>query len=306
LKKSSEVYSAMILNSNLFIPPYRVRLIFLIASIIFLGPVYTMADAGKEHLRIHVIDVGYGDAIVLELPGDRTMMIDAGDKENASKVVDYLQNLNVHTIDRAVITHPHLNHFEGFFEVLKSVAIDHVYVNGDENAEVGYERLLEGVRKNNISIEVLRRGNRIDDLHPTMQVEVLHPQGLSGSPNDNSLVLWLTHHNVSILLMADVQATVQEALIDLYPKISTADIVKLPHHGGPLSEALLRAFSNTIFVISTGPNRWGWPREDELAKLNGQILRTDVHGSVIIESDGMSVSVTTEDQEKGKSYVDGK
>ena len=48
-----------------------------------------------------------------------------------------------------------------------------------------------------------------------------------------------------------------------------------------------------IFIISTGPNKWDIPRDNELQSLDGKLYRTDVHGTIILESDGLSVSVKT-------------
>jgi len=318
--KLSEVFSRKILNFKQLFPPPRDHFFILITLTFFLGYFCSRSDAKDEHLRMHFIDVGYGDAILIELPEDRHIMVDAGEKKFAAIVVDYLRSMNVESLHAAVISHPHINHFEGFFDILESISIERLYINGDGNSEVGYESLLENFRKKNIPIEILRRGDTLADLPREVRLEVWHPQELSSTPNGNSTVLWLKHNDVSFLLMADIDSNAQNELIDLYPSMQTADVIKVPHHGGPLSDILLRAFTDKIFepsgsisdrrahegsnirknnttprifVISTGPNRWGLPRDIDLESLNGAIYRTDVHGTIVLESDGSSVSVKT-------------
>jgi len=290
--KLSEVYSRKILNSKPLSPPCRVHFFILITLIFFCGHPCSISDA-QERLRFHFIDVGYGDALLLEFPGAHYVMIDAGTKAFAPRLVNYLQSLNIHSIHTAVITHPHTNHFEGFFEILKSIKIDRLYINGDENSEEGYESLLAVFESKNIPIAILRRGNIIDGLTGTTQLEVWHPKQLSGTPNGNSIVLRLKHNDVSALFMADIDLNPQNELFDLYPSMQTADIIKVPHHGGPLSKILFQALTNKVFVVSTGPNQWGWAHDNELQSLNGEVYRTDVHGTIVLESNGSSVSVKT-------------
>ena len=77
----------------------------------------------------------------------------------------------------------------------------------------------------------------------------------------------------------------------MYEDIKTVDCIKMPHHGGPLSDDFLQTFIDKIFVISTGSNGWGWPREEDLKKLKGEVYRTDDHGTVVLESDGHMIKM---------------
>jgi competence protein ComEC len=235
-----------------------------------------------QNLRVHFIDVGYGDAIFIQFPDETTMLVDAG-----GDPVNYLASLNIERIDTAIITHPHTNHFEGFVNILKNMSVHRVFINGDPNSEEGYEELLAEFERKKIPVRTLRRGDNIDQLPDEVELEILHPQDLTGSTNGNSIVMWLKYKNASLLLTGDIDLAVQEELIALYPEINLAGVVKVPHHGGPINEAFAAQVSaDSLCVISTGPNRWQIPSKEDVQKLKGTVLRTDEQGTIVVETQG--------------------
>lgn len=267
------------------------------------------ARADIRPLRAHFIDVGYADAILLEfppptgrgLPADATtMLVDAGDASHSSsrreptgRLMFYLKANQIREIDTVIITHPHQNHFGGLRKIAGRIPIGRVFHNGDPNAEEGYATLLMYLGRKHIPVEVLRYGQEIRYLTDSVTVEVLNPPDLNDSPNNNALALWIKHGRVSLLLLADIGPSRQDVLLQAFPDIRQADCVQVPHHGGPLSDAFIEAFQGKTFIVSTGPNRWGLPHEDQLKKLNGTVYRTDRHGTIIVESDGIALKVVS-------------
>jgi len=175
------------LGLNRFTLPQFVLSLFLTVVIFVIGHIGSDGYTQEDRLRLHFIDVGYGDAIFIQFPDSSTLMIDAGEKPYASQIVNYLQALNITKIDQAVITHPHKNHFEGFFDILKLIPIEQLFINGDHNAEEGYEMLLEAFRNKQIPIKELSRGMMIGDLPESVEIEVLHPDNLTSTANGNSI-----------------------------------------------------------------------------------------------------------------------
>ena len=112
MKRSNEAFNRKILKYKRRILPQPALSLFLTIVFLFSG---SDGATQENRLRIHFIDVGYGDAIFIQLPDSHTMLIDAGEKPNTRRLLDYLQSLNIHNIDQAVITHPNKNHFEEFF-----------------------------------------------------------------------------------------------------------------------------------------------------------------------------------------------
>ena len=270
-----------------------------------LATVPTQADV--RPLRAHFIDVGYADAILFEFPDATTMLIDAGDAQDSSsrshrspegeeptgRLISYLKSHQIQKIDTVVITHPHRNHFGGLRKVAGRIPVARLFHNGDPNEEKGYAALLDYLKRKQVSIAVLRRGQTLEHLPDSVTVEVLNPPDLNDSPNDNALALWIKHGKVSLLLLADIGPARQDALLAAFPDIRQADCVQVPHHGGPLSDAFIEAFQGKTFIISTGPNRWGLPHEDQLRKLNGTVYRTDRDGTLVVESDGNALKVVS-------------
>ena len=291
LKSSSAAFSRRTLNFKRPIPLQNF-LFTLSLTVFFLlwsnHPHDSLCAQGM--LRVHFMDVGYGDAILIQFPGSGTMLVDAGEASYADTVIEYLGNLGLEDIDTAVITHPHTNHFGGFGKIAGRYPIGRVFINGDEWAEEGYSAILDQLKAARIPVKTLTRGQHIDNLSEGVRVIVLHPEGLAGGPNDNSLVLSLKYGDTAILLMGDVEVEAQRELFAAFPDIVLADAVKLPHHGGPLSDGIFEAMQAKVVIISTGENKWGWPREDDLKKIRGVIYRTDRDGTVILESDGTTVS----------------
>jgi len=171
--------------------------------------------------------------------------------------------------------------------------VDENATEGDENAEDGYQELLEEFRKKDIAIETLRRGDKLDGLSPEITIEILHPESLSGTPNGDSLVLRIAYGETSVLLMADIGPEEQKEVIGLYGDVARTDAVQVPHHGGSINDDFIKAFTDKIFIISSGPSRWGWPREEDARRLSGDIYRTDRHGTIILESNGLALTVKT-------------
>lgn len=240
-------------------------------------------------LRIHFISVGYGDAIFLECPQGSGILIDSGDTENGVTVSAYLKNLNVSQIDAVIITHPHENHFGGLKALLKTMAIKEVYTNGDSRGEEGWQELFKELDKKKIPVKVIKRGDSLNFSPDNLNWQVLHPRDLSSSVNGNSIVNWIQFREVGILLTADIGHLEQKEILDFFPELKRAHVVQWPHHGGDLAEGFIQSFQDKIFVISTGANKWGIPRKDNIGRLKGAILRTDKLGPIILETDGITI-----------------
>ena len=261
--------------------------------LVFLFWAVTAPARGESVLRAHFIDVGYADAILLEFPDDTTMLIDAGDRQHSSDLLSYLEANQVQRIDIAVITHPHANHFGGLRKIAARIPIVRVFHNDDPNPDKGYLKLLAYLKKENISVNVLRRGQKIEQPSGAVIVAVLNPKDWGGDLNDNSIALWVRHGKVSLLLLADIGPKRQDELLAEFSDLRKASLIQVPHHGGALSETFIAAFQKKTFVVSTGANRWGLPREDQLQKLNGTVYRTDKNGTIVVESDGNILKVVS-------------
>lgn len=277
---------------RLFKSLYPCRIVFAFLIVIL----FSHKSFGEpETLRVHFMDVGYGDAILIELPDQSSLMIDAGEAQYSSQIIAYLKERGIKEIDATILTHPHDNHFGGLADIIDRFPIHRFYFNDDDQrAEEGYSEVIEKLKRRAVPMTVVRRGDEILVGTKDVRIQILHPADLSGSTNQNSVVTWLTFGETSFLFTADIKKSQQKEIMALFPEIQSADCVQVPHHGGKISRKFAEFLGNKIFVISTGENEYEKPYEQELEKLEGEIFRTDQHGAIVLESDGSTVRLLRE------------
>ncbi|MBI2883746.1 MAG: DNA internalization-related competence protein ComEC/Rec2 [Candidatus Methylomirabilis oxyfera] len=263
-------------------------------------------------LRMTVLDVGQGDAIVLELPGKRTILIDGGglfdDRFDIGEqvVVPFLLSRWVGHLDAVVLSHPHPDHLNGLQAVLRHIPIGQVWVGGQRTAMPTYLWLEEVLRDKRIPHKILHDGYRTSEFAP-VQIAVLHPSNamLYGSArghfsdvNSNSLVLSVRYGQVTLLLPGDIEQEAEERLLEQGADLQ-AQVLKVPHHGGRTSSSkpFLARVHPRVAVVSAGyRNRFRHPHQETLDRYraNGiHLYRTDLDGAVTVSSDGNTVEVST-------------
>lgn len=237
-------------------------------------------------LEITFLNAGYADAAVIRSPEGRTVLLDSGDVEKPALVADFLREKGIKELDLVIISHPHKNHFGALFQVLDEVKVREIVWNGDTHQEEPFQNLLNKIQKQKILLRTVRAGDCLD-ISPALHFKVFHPADeMTVNINNNALVLKMIYGKASVLFMTDVGVGVQERLIKKSGKKLSSTIVQIPHHGGPLSEKFIKFFKPDFFVLSTGPNEWGLPREEQIAKLKAPVLRTDRDGNLVFQSDG--------------------
>ncbi|MCK4881525.1 MAG: MBL fold metallo-hydrolase [Candidatus Omnitrophica bacterium] len=247
-------------------------------------------------MTIHFVDVGYGDAIFIELPDGENVLIDAGQSEHAGCLIKYLDARNIESLETVILTHPHEDHFGGLASLIEKRSVGTFYINGDaERAQEGYDDLIRTIEGRRVSTTVLEEGDELVLGGKEVRFLVLHPSALDGTANENALVFLIVFKEISILLTSDIQAAQQDELLRCYPQIQSANVIQVPHHGGIITDQFAEAFGNDpVFIVSTGANEYGKPLVEQLDKLKGKVYRTDLHGSVVLQSDGHQIEVINE------------
>ena len=244
-----------------------------------------------DSLTVTFLDVGQGDAAVVQTPEGATVLIDAGPDDHA--VATRLASMGVRRIDIAVATHAHADHVEGLPAVFARYPVGLVLEPGCEHESPSYDRLLQAVEDEELRVLHPRGGQRF--AVGEMIVEILGPDECSHTgPNDDSVVLRLRYQDATVLFPGDAERPAQEDLLDDGDPVGAA-VLKVPHHGGDTS--LVEFFDRveaTIAVVSVGPNDYGHPVPELLKTLVGtgaRVLRTDLMGDVAIEFDSGRVLV---------------
>ncbi len=256
----------------------------------------------EEKLIVHFIDVGQGDAILIQnKKNNKNMLIDGGDRYNrvAEKLTSYLEEQEIDTIHAVVSTHPHADHIGGLTSVIKNFAVERIYDSGRVHTTQTYENYLILINEKDIPFYTPRRGDEIK--LGDLIFEVLHPEGNveDYSLNNASIVLRLDYKQVSFLFTGDVE---YEAEIEILAtdKELQSQILKVGHHGSRTStnEEFLKEIIPEIAVIQAGEdNRYGHPHTEVLDLLDEygvEIFSNNVHGDVVIKTDGITYQVETD------------
>jgi len=250
----------------------------------------SVLEAPSRTLTVSVIDVGQGDAILLQLPGGTSMLVDAGPRtptfDAGQRVVaPLLRRLGVDRITYLVLTHAHADHAGGLDGVLRSVPVDTILSSSwvDPGGRAVPSRRLAA-------------GTCIKPT-PDSRIYVLWPgevePALTGA-NNRSVVLKLVFGEFTMLLTGDAEAAVERRMVEQYGAFMRSGVMKVAHHGScsGSSADFLRAVRPQLAVISVGSlNRFGHPSATVISRfgqMSCPVARTDEEGCVVLRTDGRS------------------
>jgi competence protein ComEC len=268
---------------------------------------WTWERTAPGRLRIAFLDVGQGDAAVVELPDGRVLVVDAGgfpasEFDPGRAVVEpYLRSRKIARLDALVMSHAHPDHAGGLPRLIERFRPREFWWAGTGGEGPAWRAVAEALAGAHVPIRALRRGDA--PLPPAGSVTVLHPPYAwsAASLNDSSLVLALRAEGVGVLLTGDVERRAEERLVSGGAGLPLeSDVVKVPHHGSRTSSApgWLAVARPRLAVVSVGAgNAYGLPAAEVLARyrtLGACVLRTDRCGTVVVEARHGALSIETQ------------
>ncbi len=261
-----------------------------------LGGADTSAAPNSESkLIVHFLDVGQGDSIFIELPNGKTMLVDAGENYHGQGIIDYVQTIGYQKLDYVVATHPHEDHIGSMPYIVRYFEIGSIYMPDVTANTATFESLLKAIKAKGLRVKNGRTGVHIIK-DGELTADIIAPDKPDESNlNNSSIVLLLTFGNVSYLLTGDAETKELNAIrADMH-----ATVLKAGHHGSKTSttQTLLKKISPSVTVISCGKNNdYGHPHAEVLKMLksvNSSVYRTDRDQTVIVATDGSSLTVST-------------
>jgi competence protein ComEC len=296
--------------------PARLSLAAAMVLLVATSSVWRLALADSpDTLRLTMLDIGQGDALVLQAPGGYTMLIDAGPAAppepkrglagydtGASVVVPFLKQQGIRKLDYVELTHPHQDHAGGMAAVMRAFPVSHFLDTQLAYEANGYTNVLQVVQAKQIPVHRPVVGERIT-LGPAVTLDVLNPpveqiHGSQSDENNNSIVFLLQYHNIRMLLAGEMEAFVEERLL-AEGALLKADLLKVAHHGSATSSIqpfLERVHPRWALIPVGAGNPFGHPNKGTLERLRGQgaaIYRSDQVGAVTVTTNGTTLTIDT-------------
>jgi competence protein ComEC len=272
-------------------------------------------------LRVTYLDVGQGASALVEFPGGECMLIDGGgfsDNEmfdvGEKIVAPFLWSKKIGHVDRVVLSHPESDHLNGLLYILEHFTVNELWTNGIETDTKGFRRMMELAEVNHTKVK-----NR-KDLQDKCQIggvdlRVFWPlkndettAALSAKQSNNmSIVLKMTFGRQSFLFPGDILEKAEADMINTLT--DTRDlkcrVLLVPHHGSKSSSSdlFIQTVAPEYSVVSAGYKNWfKFPHPivlERLAAQGSKVFRTDVHGAVVMTTEGDDLHIETSVNDDG-------
>jgi competence protein ComEC len=247
-------------------------------------------------LEVHFIDVGQGDSILIKAP-KKNILIDGGDRGNAA--LNYIRNQDIRSLDYIISTHPHADHIGGLLNIIESIPVGEVIDPAVAHTTQTFEDYLTLIDQHGIWFTEGRAGMNWD-VGGGATMSILHPTSPSQSDlNNASIVVRLTYGEISFLFTGDAESAAEYQILNRGYELNST-ILKVGHHGSKTSttQTFLAAVKPEVAIIMCSKtNSYGHPHEETLNRLraaNVDIYRTDLHGNIVVVTDGQTYSINKE------------
>jgi len=251
-----------------------------------------------DKLHVSFLDVGQGDAILIQMPNGQNILIDGGpDPQKINLELSKKLPFWDRTIDLVVCTQPQADHVTGLVDVLQRYKVKQVLESGVSYNSSIYQIWRNLVEEKQIKRNTAQAGQEID-LGNGIKMEVLNPpeslwQGTSDDVDNNGVVLRLSWGKFSFLFTADIGEEVEFELIGQRANLKST-VLKVAHHGSKTSTTsqFIAAVDPEVAVISVGAdNTFGHPSPEVVERLinrlgENNVYRTDEDGTIEFITDG--------------------
>jgi competence protein ComEC len=250
----------------------------------------------KGNLKVHYINVGQAESILIE-QGSSSMLIDAGNNEDANTVKNYIAEQVITKLNYIVGTHAHEDHIGGLDYVINSFKVGKIYMPQATSNTKTFEDVVSAIKSKGMKATVPKvlETFKVGDATAT----ILAPSGTEYKDlNNTSIVIKLTFGNNSFMFTGDAEDISENEMLSKGLDIS-ADVLKIGHHGSnsSTSQEFLDKVNPKYAVISVGiGNSYGHPHKTTMEKLkekNIEVYRTDENGTIIATSDGENITFNT-------------
>ena len=263
------------------------------------------SDPEKKGLVVHFIDVDQGDSSLIICDGE-AMLIDGGSSDKSELIYAYLKKYEITHLKYIVATHPDDDYIGGLSAALIFATVERAFCSVDEYDSKPFSSFQKYLNKQKVELEIPEAGTEL--ALGCAKLTVLAPIKELESTNNNSIVIRLEYGKTSFLFTGDAEFDEEDTIL-FSDRIVESTVLKVGHHGSEYSTSkdFLDAISPSIAIISCGKdNTYGFPKQtvlDLLKERNVDLYRTDMHGDILVYSNGEKITVSMEKEPDGDVFL---
>lgn len=247
---------------------------------------------------VAVLNTGKSDCIVITA-GDKTMMIDTAEDDDADDILEYLASRGIKHLDYLIITHMDKDHVGGADTLINKLEISHILQPAQQEESDDYYEYVQAMNTKGITPQVLTQNSTFELGGCNFTVYAPHEENYK-SDNDYSLVTLAQYGNKRFLFAGDAEQKRVSELLD--ENIGQCDFLKYPYHGdyNSKSKKFLKMVQPAYTVITTDDTR---PTEDNtfsrLETVESEVYVTD-EGTVELTCDGETITIRQNESAAGQ------
>lgn len=255
----------------------------LVICILICFNIVNETKTAENPVKVHFLDVKQGECTLIE-GHNENILIDTASKLEGKKIIEYLKNKNIKTLDIIIITHFHEDNYGGLEDVIKEIKVKRVvlpsiYLDGNKR-----EQVTEILNKSNTSYDFINRGWLYN--HECISLEVILPWKKSNTnENNNSLVLKGTIDEIKYLFMSDCEKQ-EEVDLKKVKELRNVHVLKVGNHGlssSTTSKLITQTIPLVAVIISNGEDSPNNKVENRIKSYGSQVFRTDKNGDIIVQ-----------------------
>jgi len=282
---------------------YTIIFLFIFTFFIVKETYYSAPD---NLLKVHFLNVGQGDSILVQTPSHKNILIDTGkDAVTLSKLGEKLRSnfspINIFfdqsNFEIIILTHDDMDHIGALPLVLKKYKSKILFTSLASSTNISWKESVNIAEEKNIQIKNIDSAGEID-LGDNVKIKILFPiKNMNGIDDGNSasIVTQIIYGKSKFLLTGDLGHAGEFFLKNIYGEKLRSDILKLGHHGSDTSShpEFLNVVKPEIAIISAGKNNsFGHPHRtvlDLLDKFKIKYLETSKENTITFISDGINI-----------------
>lgn len=252
--------------------------------------------SGVETFTVSFLDVGQGDAILIETPDGIDVLVDGGRNDAVLQELTAVLGAFDRTIDMVVATHPDADHIGGLSGVLDRYQVATVLMTENESDSASFESFLSRVESEDATL-IYARAGQMFQLGASTTLRVLFPttDASDMESNASSIVVKISYGATDVLLTGDAPERIEDYLVGADADILRSEILKAGHHGSRTSsgDSFIGAVQPAYTVISAGKdNQYGHPHQEVIERIHsyGSTLYSTQRGRITFTSDGTAIT----------------